>query len=464
MLAGAGGIVLEQDVQVGRGDDGDARLEAPAAQVGALPSIDWSKIGDMTLQSKLQELDFKFPQGLRHDRPYTAEETTYHAPQQLTGEYGDYKGKRPMLRNPITGSPVPASPYITPHMLAAAANTLVEAKARARAAIMQGRETNDAAVEAMAHAMGVDPSMVKGMPLDLAGRILPAVSQRQRMDEQQKKKDTELATARTEQQGAMQRLDPGAAASTSGMHDPSDAWQMFGAARQIHGQQDRESALQEKADLAEQNKNKLAGVMGELQGMDPVEAARQAPQRLAQFMDQRGAGYSTLVGQFDSRAQQHQVAQAKEQQRVQADQQKEQQRAQKDFELRIVKPLDTVIGAKPKSVKKPKEASGFGGESAGGDQYDVNYHSAILDQMSALRVLAGNAREAIPDFDDKFASAVEMAKSRVAGDTFPAWMNDPKSVIEGTAPIDDADPAKTHAALVMIGLALRSLLQGPRAQ
>lgn len=429
--------------------------------VGGLPSIDWSKIGDFTLQSKLQALDARFPPGLRHDRPYTAEETQYRNPtRQLSGEYGDYKGKRPLMRNPITGAPVPASPYITPHMLAAAANTLVEAKARARAEIMRGRETEDAAVEALSHAFGVDPSMVKGMPLDLAGKVIPAVSQRQRFDETTKKKELEAKLQRSEQQTAMERLDPNAAASTTGMSDASDAWQVFGAARSIKGQQDKEAALQQKADLAEQNKNKLAGVMSELQDMDPVEAARQAPQRLAQFMDQRGAAYATLVGQFDTRAQQYQVAQAKEQQRAQADQQKEQQRAQKDFEVRIVKPLDTVIGAKPKSVKKPSEKSGLAGAGAGEDAYDVNYHPAILDQMSALRVLAGNAREAIPNFDDLFASAVEMAKSRVPGDRFPDWMNDPKSALEGTGPIDDKDPAKTHAALVMIGLALRALLSG----
>src|SRR5689334_4234963 len=86
----------------------EARNAGGDAQVGALPSIDWSKIGDFTLQSKLQELDARFPPGLRHDRPYTAEETAYRNPaRQLTGEYGDYKGKRPMMRNPITGAPVP---------------------------------------------------------------------------------------------------------------------------------------------------------------------------------------------------------------------------------------------------------------------------------------------------------------------------------------------------------------------
>ena len=54
MLAGAGGIVLEQHVQQRRGDDGDARLRVVAAQVGI---DDADAVGDQPMHAGLEVVE-----------------------------------------------------------------------------------------------------------------------------------------------------------------------------------------------------------------------------------------------------------------------------------------------------------------------------------------------------------------------------------------------------------------------
>ncbi len=434
--------------------------------VAADPSgYDWAGAGSQNLQAALADLDRHFPPGLR-DRPYTVDETNYHDPtRQLSGEYGDVKDRRPMMRNPINGAAIPANPWVTPHMLTAAANSLVEAKARARADILRGRATSDAAVEALANAMGVDPTSVRGMPMDLAGKIVPAMAhtqQQQRADQDKSQARLEEMRGREGMQSSFMSLDPQAGAAAYPVQDPSAAWSVFQQAHRMRGEDEKAAAAEEKTRLAEENKDKIAGVMQNLMGLDPAEAARQAPTALAPFLDQRGAAYGRSMDLFNTRAEQAAVLQQRQQQQAAAAQQKQQAEQVKQRKTFIDGPLDSMIApkTKPRDTTPAAGKSGFAGPSTDARSYD--YHGPVLDQLAALRVLASNAEGGgVEDFPAKLEQAVEVAKASMPGDTFPAWLNDPKSLLTGSDVMEEKDTLGSHRALIAIGLALKRLLGQP---
>jgi hypothetical protein len=107
------------------------------------------------LLQQLAQVDQQFPVGLRSDRPYEDQDILWNGPF-----FG--KGGPQLIKNPISGAPMPMAPMTTPAHYLAAVNTMAEAKARARANVLRGWSAEQSASEALARAWGVDPAQVQG--------------------------------------------------------------------------------------------------------------------------------------------------------------------------------------------------------------------------------------------------------------------------------------------------------------
>lgn len=367
---------------------------------------DFTGINNADLGSQLAALDQKFPPGVRHDRRFTPQDFMLQGPWPS-------EGQPRLLRNPLTGGTIELQPGLSPEFFVHAANALVEAKARARADVIRGRDMDEATTEAMASALGLDPGSFRGMPPNVARSVMPTIAGRQEDAEKQRRSDQDVTSRRFDEQQAFQRMNPEAAGQVANVRDPEDARGVFGTALRLLEEQGKQRATQRQAELEAENSGKLAGEVSRLGQMDPEEALRVGPTALGAFAEPGKPAYNALVGDLEQRAvasmKQRQFDQ-KERLAGQKQQRVDERKSRQDRKKRVLDPLDDVLSSTPTfklGKSTPEHPEGV---------MEGDYLNKAAQDITALRRAINAVDEEIPGAAELFVELDEIENSLGTGD------------------------------------------------
>lgn len=347
-----------------------------AAALGELAGFDFAAARAEDLRSRIAALDQQFP--VRSDKRYTMGDLQPSGPGFAS--MGKYKGTGYQeLRNPVTGAQGWAPPGAGQSMVNAA-NKMVMAKAQARGDLIRGYSVEDAMVNALAEAAGIDPEMVRGMGVQQAQAVLGPLAQNAERD----RRAAEDTTRRASVQDALGRADPDAARMVEGVPAVQDAMSVFDRVRRALLEQKEQEAEQERVRRQGENQGKLAEAAQKLYQMDPDEAIRAAPALLGPLAVPGGPAYNAIIGDLESRSmarRQTALAGQRDQQARQREIRVSERKQQADVTKRVGDVLGTlrkVTSAAPK-IKRVK-GDGLGAE----EKDDVQWGETVSEQYASL--------------------------------------------------------------------------------
>jgi len=239
-----------------------ASREAGAAPAGG------SAVEAANVAARMLEVEQQF-QGVQ-SRHYGPQDLVWNGPSP---SLGNMKGTgASVIRNPITGGPMVTQPGQTPQMFLRALNQMARAKSEAQANVIRGAESDRAFARAMEQAFGVPEGVLQGLSPDQARSVGEQMQQTNQYKAQQ---EEQVAGRQREQRGVMDfaqslgTVDPQAAAEASRQSSMGGARDVFERLSEAN-----------KAQQAEKGQGALATITGELDLLEPEEAARTALQKI----------------------------------------------------------------------------------------------------------------------------------------------------------------------------------------